>query len=190
MKKGFTLMEMLAVVLVVAVIVSMAVPVFRSVRYEMKNSQAKAASKKLAEAMRSFYQSSRGNLVTSACFQPTDTTIVSAAPSTCLDAAATGIPNQIASSSVGADQLFACGYLSAKDFTSLPYHFCTCNPTQSASSQQAFCSVSEFVSSDSKPYVVAYGNAQAGSKFANDSKDVTGYHIYIDHRMQALDNLE
>ena len=34
-------MEILAVLLVIAVVVSMAVPVVRSVRYEVKNGQAK-----------------------------------------------------------------------------------------------------------------------------------------------------
>ena len=48
MKKGFTLMEILAVLLVIAVVVSMAAPVFRAIRFEVKNSQAKAAASKLA----------------------------------------------------------------------------------------------------------------------------------------------
>ncbi|MBE6421197.1 MAG: prepilin-type N-terminal cleavage/methylation domain-containing protein [Elusimicrobiaceae bacterium] len=193
MKKGFTLMEMLAVVMVVAVIVSMSVPVFRTVRYEMKNSQAKAAAKKLAESMRSFYQSSRGRLVESACFNPTDTTgnqLILTQASDCNLDSATGIPNKNVTTAADLEQLFACGYLSFKDFASLPYHFCTCNPTLSPSGQSSFCSVSEFTSTV-KPYVVAYGAGKAaGSKFNNNDKAVGGYHIYVDHNMRALDNLD
>ena len=66
-------MEILAVLLVIAVVVSMAVPVFRSVRYEVKNGQAKTAAKKLADAMRSYYQVSRGLGVQQGCFTPTTT---------------------------------------------------------------------------------------------------------------------
>ena len=188
MKKGFTLMEMLAVVLVVAVIVSMAVPVFRTVRHEMKNSQAKTASKKLAEGMRSFYQSSRGRLVENVCFNPTQDTVIATVPSACNLDSATGIPNKKISSAAEVEQLFACGYLSPKDFVSLPYHFCVCNPMQSASGQTS-CAVGKFTT-EAKPYVVAYGDSSAGAKYKNDEKSSAGYYIYVDHTMQPLDTLQ
>ena len=46
MQKGFTLMEMLAVGLMLAVIMSLATPVVRSFRYEIKNAQARTAAGK------------------------------------------------------------------------------------------------------------------------------------------------
>ena len=70
-KKGFTLMEILAVLLVIAVVVSMAVPVLRSVRYEVKNGQAKNAAHKLAQAVRTYYQVSRGGVPRGQSFTPT-----------------------------------------------------------------------------------------------------------------------
>ena len=51
-KKGFTLMEILAVLLIIAVVLSFAIPAFRSVRFEQRNSSAKAGVKKLSEAER------------------------------------------------------------------------------------------------------------------------------------------
>lgn len=125
MKKGFTLMELLAVLLVIAVVVSMAAPVFRAVRYEIKNSQAKNAAKKMAEAMHSYYQASRGYKVTGS-FTPTTVAglnLIKTAPSTCNSPGATGIPASTSGGSVDVSQLFACGYLSYKDFMSLPYEF-------------------------------------------------------------------
>lgn len=122
-------MEVLAVLLVIAVIVSMAMPMFRAVRYEIKNSQAKNAAKKMAEAMLSYYQSNRGVLI-SGCFTPTQNagnTIIKTAAASCASLGATGIPAYKRSGETtgqGVEQLFACGYLSYKDFVSLPYRFC------------------------------------------------------------------
>ena len=60
--KGFTLMEILAVLLVIAVIASFAMPIVKSVREEMRYQKAKAAAVQLAEAVRSFYTDSKGCL--------------------------------------------------------------------------------------------------------------------------------
>ena len=54
-------MEILFVLLVIALVVSFAVPAIRSVRYDVYNSRAKAALKKLAEARRSYYQQTKGS---------------------------------------------------------------------------------------------------------------------------------
>lgn len=182
MKKGFTLMELLAVLLVIAVVVSMAAPVFRAVRYEIKNSQAKNAAKKMAEAMRSYYQASRGQRLTG-CFTPTQAAgenIILTAATKCDSPGATGIPaskSTIATANVA--QLFACGYLSYKDFASLPYEFCANDtnyfPTGWGTTPSKIWD---------KIYVVAGGVPADGSgeKFQK-SKGV----IYVDGRMQAQD---
>ena len=56
MKKGFTLMEVLAVLLVIAVVVSFAVPVLRAIISEVNYQRAKTAGVKMAEAIRIFYK--------------------------------------------------------------------------------------------------------------------------------------
>lgn len=190
MKKGFTLMEILAVLLVIAVVVSMAVPVFRSVRYEVKNGQAKTAAKKLADAMRSYYQVSRGLGVQQGCFTPTTTAgrnIVMAAASTCTSPTSDGIPYQNSavtnSSRSAVSQLFACGYLSYKDFVSLPYEFCTCNPIKGGS-QPAKCQISEATGTNT-PFAVVRGVDGAGKKYTAST-----YHIYVDQTMKVKDNAD
>lgn len=184
MKKGFTLMEILAVLLVIAVVVSMAVPMFRAVRYEIKNSQAKNAAKKMAEAMHSYYQASRGRLLTG-CFVPTQTagkTLIKTASSACASPGATGIPAHKRSGSAAEDnvaQLFACGYLSYKDFVSLPYNFCVNNSnTVPAGLGTTPSDVS------GKIYVLAVGikNDGSGDKY-QQSKGL----IYVDSRLKAQD---
>ena len=129
MKQGFTLMEVLAVLLVIAVVASLTAPVFRAARYEIKHSQAKLALKKLHEAKQRYYQMSRGVAI-EACFSGADTDVISAAPSTCSDPGATGIPAKYYSRRArnSANDLFACGLLEAKDFAGLPYRFCTYKP--------------------------------------------------------------
>lgn len=190
MKKGFTLMEILAVLLVIAVVVSMAVPVFRSVRFEIKNGQAKTAAKKLAEAMRSYYQVSRGLGVRQECFTPSTSAgkqIVMAAATTCISPSADGIPYQNSttnnSSRSSISQLFACNYLSYKDFLGLPYNFCTCNPIP-GSSQPTECQISKATGSNT-PYVVARGADGAGSKYTKAS-----YYLYVDQTMKPKDSAD
>ncbi|OUO56974.1 prepilin-type N-terminal cleavage/methylation domain-containing protein [Candidatus Avelusimicrobium gallicola] len=190
MKKGFTLMEILAVLLVIAVVVSMAVPVFRSVRYEVKNGQAKAAAKKMAEAMRSYYQVSRGLGVKQECFTPSTTAgnaVVMAAPSACVSPTSDGIPYQNSttnnSSRSSLSQLFACGYLSFKDFSGLPYEFCACNPI-SGGAQPTKCQITETVGTNT-PLVVVRGASGAGKKYTSSS-----YHIFVNQTMKPQDNAD
>jgi len=176
MKKGFTLMEILAVILLLAVIMSLAIPAFRSVRYEVKNAQAKTATKKLAEAVKRYYQSSRGSVV-QACFTPTTDNVIHAAASSCVSRAATGKPNRSAvnQQEATAESLFACGYLSYKDFASLPYTFCTYKPAVLGTTNPPGFS--------DRFFAVAYGaSAEAGAKYQSSK----GY-IYVDGRMSALD---
>lgn len=86
---GFTLMELLFVLLVIALVLSFALPAYRSVRYDMRNSSAKAALRKLAEARRSFYQYSKGADVTGEI----DTDLVRQyAGQGCVSGAASGVP--------------------------------------------------------------------------------------------------
>lgn len=179
MKKGFTLMEMLAVVLVIAVVVSMAAPVFRSVRYEMKNSQAKNAAKKLAEAMHSYYQTSRGAKLTG-CFTPTKDAgkaVLAAAPSTCVSPGATGIPST-APSQQAVSQLFACGFLSPKDFRNLPYNFCV---NYSSSVPTGWSAPSD---RSGDIYVLAGGVKADGS--GEKYQQSKGF-IFVDSRMEPMD---
>ncbi len=130
MKKGFTLMEILAVLLVLALILSLAAPVLRSVRFEAKNSKAQAALLKLAEATKTYYNMSRGGKFSAGdCFNPATAageTLIKTPVSQCdtggTSPAATGIPGGHFTQSTS--QLFACGYLSYKDFAKLPYTFC------------------------------------------------------------------
>lgn len=175
MKKGFTLMEMLAVILVIAVIVSMAAPVFRSVRYEVRNSQAKAAAKKMAEAMKSFYQASRGQKIASskACFSPAALTVGS-----CMFSGATGIPAGAASSSADVRDLFACGFLSQKDFKGVPYEFCS---NYSASVPSGFPTIGSGVASG-KVLVAVRGLDDAGSKYGKNK----GF-IFVDETLSVKD---
>lgn len=176
-------MEILAVLLVIAVVVSMAAPVFRAVRYDIKNSQAKKAAKSMAEAMRSYYQISRGLGIKMGCFNPsTDTNVIMAESSECESPAADGIPYQNAnlldSARSNISQLFACGYLSYKDFASLPYEFCTCSLTGGYSSK---CDIPEATSTN-KPFVVVRGKDGAGDKYTKSD-----YYIYVDRAMQTYD---
>lgn len=177
-------MELLAVLLVIAVVVSMAAPVFRAVRYEIKNSQAKTAAKKMAEAMHSYYQATRGYKVTG-CFiptQPDGKTIILTPASACASPGADGIPAYKKSRSAdGIKQLFACGYLSYKDFASLPYEFCA---NDSESFPSGWGTKPSGPDSLGKVYVLAGGVKADGSgeKFQK-SNGV----IFVDSRMIAKD---
>lgn len=137
-KNGFTLMEILAVVLIVALVASMAIPVYHTVRNEMRYNQARAAAAKMADALRSFYVRSRGASITAnSCFTPTTSAGANVIfEKTCSDITASGIPGNKSCSSpyCHVKQLFACGYLSYRDFASLPYEFCVCDPNGSATS--------------------------------------------------------
>ena len=126
-KRGFTLMEMLAVLLLLAVVASLAAPGIRAARFEIKNMQAQNAAKKLIEGINHYRQVSRGGSVITfgdsgktgdalAVVTGGDGKVVS-----CRAPFATGIPGN--NSSVDIKQLFVCGFLSPKDFRGLPYTF-------------------------------------------------------------------
>lgn len=128
---GFTLMEILFVLLIIALIVSFAVPAIRSARLDAKNAQAKTALKKLAEARRSFYQYNNGVDIHGGelVYTPNNLeglrTTISTEP--CNTPSATGKPSSsYGSSSLLPDYLFRCGFLDWRDFAGLPYEFKTC----------------------------------------------------------------
>lgn len=178
-------MEILAVLLVIAVVVSMAVPVLRSVRYEVKNGQAKNAAHKLAQAVRTYYQVSRGGVPRGQSFTPTaDSDIVLAAPSACVAPSETGIPLQKTTGSVEIKQLFACGYLSFKDFVGLPYTFTVCDPRPGQDMPNDTCKLSVATGTNT-PIVVVKGAAGSGDKYdVSKNKD---YLIYVDQSMKVKD---
>jgi prepilin-type N-terminal cleavage/methylation domain-containing protein len=191
MRNGFTLMEVLAVILVIAVVASMATPAFRSVRHEMKQAQAKTATQKVAEAVKTYYQVSRGQLL-QVCFSPTTATGKALMASTsCTNPGATGIPHSAtalqyvpATATNNADdteagRLFACGYLSYKDFASLPYTFCTYEPTGLPAAEGRVVT--------DRIYALAFANSEsAGHKYYSVHNTPTGY-IYVDGSMDAKD---
>lgn len=121
--KGFTLMEILAVLLVIAVIASFAVPIIKSVRREMRYQKAKAAAVQLAEAVRSYYTNTKGCLATGD-FYGEDAG--GSCPNTL--SAKTGIPDNCGNESNPVKYLFGCGYISPKVFVDLPYNFLVVDP--------------------------------------------------------------
>lgn len=178
MKKGFTLMEILFVLLVIALVVSFAVPAIRSVRYDVYNSRAKTALRKLAEARRSYYQQTKGSDITTGSFAAS--LAGTYAGQTCLDVAASGIPGSRTTSSVA--QLFACGFLDWKDFDGLPYTFYIC----SLGTTSASAPCKSLDTTNSIVYVGALGNNDAGDKY----KSASNYFMSIGMDMQVRDNLE
>ncbi len=169
--RGFTLMEVLAVLLLLAVIASMAVPGIRTARFEMKNSQAKAAAKKLLEGINNYRRVSRGGTVT---FPAAGFT--GAFDTTCTAAVNTGIPGQAASASMSVAQLVPCGFLSPKDFEGLPYKFYYGSTIPSSPTNS--------IPADDKKgtilLLVVAANEKAGPKYKNTEK----YAIYIDDRLE------
>lgn len=130
--QGFTLMEILAVLLVIAVIASFAVPLIKSVRREIRYQRAKSAGVQLAEAVRSFYTDAKG------CFKfDTDTTNgftgTEAAAATCpnTNPISTGSSTCEDADKAAPTAVFGCNYLSAKMFVDLPYRFTVLNPRAS-----------------------------------------------------------
>ena len=175
-------MEILAVLLVIAVVTSMAIPVLRSVRFEMRNSQAKAGAKKLAEAVKTYYNASRGCDI-SGCFTPTETVggqtfAQRTAPTACASPSDTGIPSPTCTAP-DVQMLFNCGFLSYKDFANLPYRFCTFKPTNASLPADPSTLSGRY-------YAVVYGaSPAAGTKF----QPAKGF-IYVDERMTPLDTYE
>lgn len=169
-KRGFTLMEVLAVVLLLAVIASLAVPGIRSARYEMKNSQAKAAAKKLLEGIKSYRQASRGATVEF----PATGGFTGDFSTSCTAAVNTGIPGTSALANLPVAQLAACGFISPKDFKGLPYKFFYGELPTIASS---------ITDKQGSIVMVVLGTDQAGPTYENNNK----YAIYIDDRLEPLE---
>lgn len=131
MKKntGFTLMEILAVLLVIAVIASFAVPLIKSVREEIRYQKAKAAAVQLAEAVRSFYTDSKGCLTFDQ--NPEEGFFgADAASGTCPNNSPikTGLPFCGTEGKARPKDIFDCGYISPKMFVDLPYTFTVFDP--------------------------------------------------------------
>ena len=182
MKKGFTLMEVLAVILLLAVVVSFATPVFRAVRFDMKQAQAKTAVKKLAEAVRGYYQVSRGGMV-NACF--TSGNLNDLVGAACNNPAATGIPQTTVQTPLdSAAQLFACGFLTVKDFRDLPYTFCTTVASAQAQTDGLFPTT--LPDPVERFYAVAYANSDSAGKKYFRANNLPGF-IYVDAEMTPKD---
>lgn len=175
MKKGFTLMELLFVLLVIALVISFAVPAIRNVRYDVYNSRAKAALRKLAEARRSYYQYTKGSDVVGAFHASVarDYTNI-----TCNDIAASGIPGSRTNSDVG--QLFACGFLDWRDFVDLPYTYALCGPSSRPIGSQPCIGLD---GDTTTVYAGAIGDNNAGDKY-NSS---TGYFMSVGKTMKVMD---
>lgn len=176
--KGFTLMEILFVVLVIALIVSFAMPAIRSVRFDIKNARAKAALRKVAEARRSYYEYSRGGNFPNTSFDVNSAMTWSATE--CVNPAASGVPGSSVSVA-NASQLFACGFLNWKDFAGLPYRFYICDPNDT----HDYC-----VGNGKKAYVSALAlegstSRQVGAKY------VSPYKMYIlEDSMEVYDTAD
>jgi len=202
MKKGFTLMEMLAVVLILAVIFSFGVPAWRAVRFDIKNAQAHEAAQKLADAMRAFYLDNRGQKITPTCFSGTDTHIF--LQDSCYGAGVIGKPVSGTLDRVDVGVLFGCRYLRMEEFHELPYTFCIA-PNYTNVGKDKMPDLAQLINkgiyltpdySDNTWESVAYfmvtacgsDEKTAGKKYVcgNDKK---GY-IYVDGHMKVADTYE
>ena len=173
-KRGFTLMEVLAVLLLLAVIASLAVPGIRAANFAIKNARAKNAAKELIEGINNYRLATRGGTVNafnnfSGSFDTSCTTNVN-----------TGIPGNVSAISVG--QLAPCGFLSPKDFKNIPYTFYYGSLPTFASS---------IPSKEGDVVLVALGNNQqkAGARYYTAPANVNNanYAIYIDQRLIPLE---
>lgn len=183
--KGFTLMEVLAVLLVIAVIVGAAAPVFRSTRYEIRNAQAKAALKKLGEAYRSYYQYSRGQKAVGS-FHGSTIAGERSLDNPCENPAGTGVPSQSVGRSagtVGIEALFQCGFLSFKDFRGIPYNFEICDD-----SAADYPCTQAYNAGSPHPAILAYSEdaEMVGEKYRHQGR-YDGYLMFIDNYMQVQD---
>lgn len=169
MKKGFTLMEVLAVLMLVALVTSFAVPMYRVARQDMRYNQAQGAAKKLAEAMRMYYTRTQGYTITdtdpvNSSFDGINGTGVMFSKN-CDATATSGIPSHATKAAKNVDNLFGCGYLVGKDFAGLPFEFAICNPR----GESANCG------GKSNLYVRVKGLADSGK--------YNGKYFHIDSRM-------
>ena len=120
MNKGFTLMEVLAVMLVIAVVATFLVPAIRSARSESSYQRAKGSAIKMAEAMRSYYHDSKGYVPNGSVDGMSNQTFGGCPANS---PSRTGIPPVGGPTTIGVSELFNCNYLSWKDFEGLPYTF-------------------------------------------------------------------
>lgn len=168
-QKGFTLMEILAVLLIIAVILSFAIPAYNSIRFDQRNNLAKEGVKRLSEAIRSYYQNTKGVQIIGN-FTGTG---LGAVPPACNDLSSSGVPGRGKTENIM--QLFACGYLSGSEYSELPYTFYSCLDNN------ANC--------HGRPYAVAMGTTKtaAGEKYVKDYNGVK-YYIYLDNALRVTDN--
>lgn len=175
---GFTLMELLFVLLLIALVVSFALPAFRSVRFDAQNARAKTALQKLAQARRSFYQDTRGWNITPANFNATG---VAGLSGSCDSTPFSGIPGTGGTRTKDYAQLFLCGYLNKKDFANLNYTFYICGAGSVAS-----CTGVSAVSASAYAAAVGNNEASAGKKYLG----ANGYVMYVDYDMKVSDTDE
>ena len=150
-KNGFTLMEMLAVLLVIAVIASLTVPLMQSVRRDMRYQKAKAAGMQLAEAIRSFYTDTKGCLpitpAESSGFYAPDAADATVCPPN--HTISTGVRNQCGEDNGLHERIvFACNYVSPKMFVDLPYRFQVMDPRPSGGNNEVFIVGTEMLSDE------------------------------------------
>ena len=177
-KRGFTLMEMLAVLLLLAVVASLAAPGIRSARFEIKNGQAQTAAKKLVEGIKNYRQASRGGTVTAFSKTGDQLAVVTdnEGGTTCTAPFTTGIPGS--NTAVDIQQLFVCGFLSPKDFKGLPYTF------YYGSLPEAPAIPAEKISGSVILELLATANA--GPSYYN-GEGPAKYAIYVDNRLEPLE---
>ena len=129
MNKGFTLMEVLAVVMVLALLGAMAVPSFRSVNSEQKFRRAKISMVKLAQAIKSVHTRTGQSVTENSFFVGTDTDsylLTEHETIRGVECRNTGIPARsvaAGAATLALTELFKCGDLRPKDFVGLPYKF-------------------------------------------------------------------
>ena len=163
-------MEILAVLLIIAVILSFAIPAYNSIRFDQRNNLAKEGVKRLSEAIRSYYQNTKGVQIIGN-FTGTALGTVPA----CNDLSSSGVPGRGKTENIM--QLFACGYLSGAEYSELPYTFYSClNDVDNK-----VC--------HGHPYAVAKAvyKKTAGKKYVKEYDGVP-YYIYLDSALRVTDN--
>lgn len=168
-------MEVLFVLLVIALVVSFAAPAFRSMRYDIKNTRAKNALKKLAEARRSFYEFNKGAKIAEGHFDANDAQGYAA--TACINLAASGKPG-VTSDAQNVSQLFACQFLDWRDFAGLPYTFYVCNMDRATITKPC---------NNTNRYAGAIGNSNAGPAYNTSATD---YFMYVGIDMNVHDTAE
>jgi len=87
----------------------------------MRRNQAEEAAIKMAEAMRTYYTRTKGGIINNSFSPLSNPEVLNS--TACTNVLATGIPHRSVEGSLTISQLFACGYLSPKDFQNLPFQF-------------------------------------------------------------------